>query len=242
MQFKLEYKRFGSHSVLIEWPNEIKEDILNDVLAFKLKLENSHVENILQVGSAYNSIVVSYKEELIDFDAEIEQLKSIYLNVDNQLENQSKLWKIPVCYDDIFGIDLDNMTLEKNISKHEIIKLHSRNVYTVYFIGFLPGFLYLGGLNESLAIPRKSSPRLKIDKGAVAIGGNQTGIYPLESPGGWNIIGNSPINFFDVKKESPCFAKAGDKIQFYAVSLKEYQDIKTLVDANVYVIEEERLV
>lgn len=90
-------------------------------------------------------------------------------------------------------------------------------------------------------MPRKSTPRLQVAKGAVAIGGNQTGIYPNESPGGWNIIGNSPLNFFDVSKEKPCFAKAGDRVQFYSVSLKTYNNIKTLVEAGVYQLESEEV-
>ena len=111
----------------------------------------------------------------------------------------------------------------------------------IYFIGFLPGFLYLGGLDERLFTPRKSTPRLRIEKGAVAIGGKQTGIYPQESPGGWNIIGNSPIQFFDNSKNTPCFAKAGDKLQFYSITLKEHHDIKVLVDAGVFQLESEEI-
>ena len=99
----------------------------------------------------------------------------------------------------------------------------------------------MGGLDESLHIPRKSTPRLHVEKGAVAIGGNQTGIYPNESPGGWNIIGNSPLNFFDVSKENPCFAKAGDRVQFYPISLETYKNIKTLVEAGVYQLESENV-
>ena len=144
-----------------------------------------------------------------------------------------------MCYDDVFGIDLDELSEEFNLSKSEIIELHSRSNYTVFFVGFLPGFLYLGGLDERLHFPRKKTPRLKVLKGAVAVGGKQTGIYPNESPGGWNIIGNSPINFFDVNKEVPCFAQSGDKISFYRVSKEEYDDIKALVEAGVYQLESE---
>ena len=105
----------------------------------------------------------------------------------------------------------------------------------------MPGFLYLGGLNNALNFPRKSTPRLQIHKGAVGIGGNQTGIYPSQSPGGWNIIGNSPIKFFDVSKNRPCFAKSGDKIQFYPITIKKHKDITALVDAGVYQLESEVL-
>jgi inhibitor of KinA len=144
-----------------------------------------------------------------------------------------------VCYDSIFGLDLIEISKQKGMSEDAIIKLHSQTFYTVYFIGFLPGFLYLGGLDEKLYFPRKETPRLKVEKGAVAIGGKQTGVYPNISPGGWQIIGNSPISFFDSSKGEPCFAKSGDKIEFYAISKEKYDDIKALVDAGVYQLESE---
>ena len=139
----------------------------------------------------------------------------------------------------LFGVDLEVISKEKGLTKEQIITLHSASVYTVYFIGFLPGFLYLGGLNEKLHIPRKSTPRLQIKKGSVAIGGNQTGVYPNESPGGWNIIGNTPISFFDVSKDKPCFAKAGDGIVFHSISVKEHADIMTLMHQNTFKLESE---
>ena len=151
----------------------------------------------------------------------------------------SVLWKIPVCYDAVFGIDLKTISEEKNLPIEAIVKHHSQTIYTVYFIGFLPGFLYLGGLNETLYMPRKSTPRLKIEKGAVAIGGSQTGVYPSDSPGGWNIIGNSPIEFFNPKLKTPCFAKAGDHIIFQPISLSAYKNIKILVEAGVYQLDSE---
>lgn len=240
-QFELTYKPFGERAILIEWPSKIDKSILRDIIDFKTKIISNKIEQILEVKNVYNSILVIYDLFIFDFNKEIKLLKSIYLNSNFDAKIQSKLWKIPVCYDDKFGLDLELISKENKLSKQEIIRQHSGVNYTVYFIGFLPGFLYLGGLDKALHFPRKSTPRLQIEKGAVAIGGNQTGVYPNASPGGWNIIGNSPINFFDVSKEKPCFAKAGDQIQFFSVSEKEYQDIKTLVDANVYQLESEVL-
>tara|TARA_R110002049_G_scaffold72237_3_gene186367 strand:- start:7267 stop:7998 length:732 start_codon:yes stop_codon:yes gene_type:complete len=241
MPFKLTYKPFGERAILVEWPHNIDKNILKDILVFKTKIKDNTIKQILELKIAYSSLLIIYNSFCRNFENEINLLKKIYISPDFEADILSNLWKIPVCYDDVFGLDLELISKEKNISKTDIIKSHSEAIYTVYFIGFLPGFLYLGGLDETLHIPRKWAPRLHIEKGAVAIGGNQTGIYPNASPGGWNIIGNSPINFFDVSKEKPCFAKAGDQIQFYAVSLKEYQDIKTLVDANVYQLESEVL-
>ena len=240
MRFELAYKRFGAHAILIDWPSVINETILVDILNFKSKIDSNNLEGVIQTTNAYNALLVNY-DDSIDFEQQVILLKTLYNSKSEIIENTSKLWNIPVCYDASFGIDLDTISTEKKLPKDEIIKRHSQTIYTVYFIGFLPGFLYLGGLDESISIPRKASPRLKIDKGSVAIGGLQTGVYPQESPGGWHIIGNSPINFFDVLKASPCFAKAGDKIKFYPISLKKHNAIKTLVDANVYLMESELL-
>ena len=140
-----------------------------------------------------------------------------------------------------FGIDLEALSNSINLSVEEIIELHSKPFYIIYFIGFLPGFLYLGGLDSKLQTPRKANPRLKVPKGSVAIGGNQTGIYPSESPGGWNIIGKSPINFFNLKNDTPCFAKPGDKLQFYPISKDKYSDIEVMVEGNVYQLESQKI-
>lgn len=241
MRFKLTYKPFGEHAILIEWPQKIDKSILKDILVFKTKIGNKNIEQLLELKPAYNSLLIIYNSVCRNFENEVNLLKKIYISPDFKTDILSNLWKIPVCYEAEFGLDLELISKEKNISKKDIIHLHSQAIYTVYFIGFLPGFLYLGGLDKLLHISRKSTPRLYIEKGAVAIGGNQTGVYPNTSPGGWNIIGNSPINFFDISKEKPCFAKAGDQIKFYPVSKKEHHDIKILVDANVYQIESEVL-
>lgn len=133
------------------------------------------------------------------------------------------------------------MSEKKNLSKEDIINTHSNKDYTVYFIGFLPGFLYLGGLDKKLYFPRKSNPNLMVKKGSVGIGGYQTGVYPGDSPGGWNIIGSIPINFFDPKMEKPCFAKPGDKIRFYPISLLDYDKIDLMVKKGDFIFEKELL-
>ncbi len=241
MEYQLTYKRFGERSILIEWPSKIDENILHDVLNFKDILVNSKIKSIIEVNNAYCSLLITYDYFEFYFEREVEILKNLYKKENNTTKSVSRLWNIPVCYDVNFGIDIEELSREKGLTIEALINLHTQSLYTIYFTGFLPGFLYLGGLNEVLHTPRKASPRLKIEKGAVAIGGNQTGIYPNESPGGWNIIGNSPIVFFDVSNEQPCFAKAGDKLKFYSISKKRYHDINTLVEAGVYQLESEVL-
>lgn len=239
MVFNVTYKPFGERAILVEWPAKIDEVILKDVIRFKTVIVEKNIKSIIELKSAYNSLLIIYDTVCRNFENEVNLLKKLYKSSHDEPVIMSTLWKIPVCYDMSFGIDLEAMSVEKKLSKDEIIKRHSQAIYNVYFIGFLPGFLYLGGLDEALHIPRKSTPRLKIEKGSVAIGGNQTGVYPTESPGGWNIIGNSPIAFFNPKNNPPCFAKSGDKISFKPISLSEYNDIKILSAAGVYQLESE---
>ncbi|CAH8283278.1 inhibitor of KinA [Mariniflexile fucanivorans] len=239
MAFNLTYKPFGERSILVEWPAVIDNEILNDIIQFKKIIEEKKIKSIVELKSAYNSLLIIYDSICRNFENEVIFLKNAYKSLKLNNDSVSVLWKIPVCYDGFFGIDLEVVSKEKKLSKEAIIKRHSQAVYTVYFIGFLPGFLYLGGLDKSLYIPRKSTPRLQIEKGAVAIGGSQTGVYPSASPGGWNIIGNSPIAFFNPKLKTPCFSKPGDRLVFKPVSLKEYENIKILVDSGVYQLESE---
>ncbi len=237
--FKLQYKPFGEHSILIEWPQIISKNTLKDVVLYKKKIENYIFKEKVYIKSAYNSILITYDNTINYFYDRILTLKSIYSDDFEDVKNESRLWNIPVCYDTKFGLDLEEISLKNKLQISKTIELHTKVNYLVYFIGFLPGFLYLGGLDEQLHFPRKNTPRLHVKKGSVAIGGPQTGVYPCQSPGGWNVIGNSPINFFNINLEVPCFAKPGDKIKFYQINLKEYQDISTLVDAGVYQLESE---
>jgi inhibitor of KinA len=237
------YKQFGEKAILVEWQAIIDDKILKDILLFvekiKLKKEIKYVDLI----QGYNSLTIIYKEFIKDFENEVTLLQAVYASTLKTAKQDYFLWEIPVCYDVEFGIDLQEISKRSSLEVDEIINLHSETIYKVFFIGFLPGFLYLGGLNEKLFFDRKPNPRLHVAKGSVGIGGKQTGVYPQNSAGGWNIIGKTPINFFDVDQSNPCFAKAGDFIKFKPISLDEfyqleeeiakqnYQPIKTVCNA-----------
>jgi inhibitor of KinA len=139
-----------------------------------------------------------------------------------QLTAQSSLVKIPVCYDNEFAPDLQRMAQSKNISADEIVRIHIADTYRVYMLGFLPGFAYLGRLDKKIAMPRKSHPA-PVAAGSIGIAGNQTGIYPLASPGGWQIIGRTPLQLFDADRTEPTLLKAGDTVQFYSISKHEFE-------------------
>lgn len=233
MSKKLTYKQFGERAILIEWEAKIDEEILTDITSFRDKIQNTLKDKIQDCIVGYHSLTIVYKD-FINFSSEEKSLKKLYTEESVTRKSKSFLWQIPVCYDVQFGIDLEEISRQSKLSIEEIIQLHTKTIYTVYFIGFLPGFLYLGGLDEQLHFPRKSNPRLQVTKGSVAIGGSQTGVYPQESAGGWNIIGNTPINFFNIEKEHPCFAKSGDIIQFVSVSLDQYKAIQNQIEKGVY--------
>lgn len=232
--YNLTYKPYGKYAILIEWPSKIDKNILNDILKFRDQILNNNTKVIVDVINTYNSLTVIYSLTIENIYNEILRLKSIYRNNYSYKFQQKYKWAIPVCYDEEFGIDLHRISRSKNITIEEIIDLHAKAIYTVYFIGFLPGFLYLGGLNEMLHLTRKDTPRLNVAKGSVAIGGEQTGVYPIDSAGGWHIIGRTPISFFNVKAKNPCFASSGDEIEFKSISKEQFIELEKQIESGTY--------
>ena len=236
-KFNLSYRRFDSKSILISWPNLIENAVLFDVLSFKKSITLSN-KSLVEIINAYSSLLVVYNNTIDNIYNEIKSLKTLYLDINYDIYESKIIWKIPVCYDDYFATDLENISNKKNIEKDKIIELHYKNTYRVCFLGFLPGFLYLSNLNKRLYFPRKVQPDLNIIKGSVGIGGNQTGVYPSNSPGGWNIIGNSPIDFINKDKlHKISFASPGDSIIFFPIDIKEHNYISNNLDS--YIIESE---
>ena len=234
--YNLTYKQYGERAILIDWPSRIEENILKDIINYKNKIVNYNIKLIVEVINTYNSLTIIYATTIENIYSEISNLKSIYKKPVIIKHENNYCWDVPVCYDQQFGLDLQEISDENGIPIDEIIELHTGSTYTVFFIGFLPGFLYLGGLSKHLHFKRRSTPRLMVEQGSVGIGGTQTGVYSMKSAGGWNIIGKSPISFFDLSKESPCFAKAGDKIKFVPININEYKRIEVEVAINFYKI------
>lgn len=234
MNKKPTYKQFGEKAILVEWQAIIDDEILNDILLFLEKIKASKVIDCIDLIQGYHSLTIIYKEFIEDFEKEISLLQTVYASTLKKVKQDYFLWEIPVCYDLEFGIDLQEISKKSNLEIDTIIKIHSESIYKVFFIGFLPGFLYLGGLNEQLFFDRKPNPRLHVAKGSVAIGGMQTGVYPQNSAGGWNVIGKTPVDFFDVDQPKPCFAKAGDYITFNSISMDEFHQLEKEIVEKKY--------
>lgn len=234
MSFELRYVVYNSHSILIEWPAIIDPKTLKDVLNYKKRVEKFYSKQKVEVVNAYSSMLIIYKFTIDDVNSAFTTLKKLYTNSNKLQNSEPVVWEIPVCYEDDFALDLSAFSEEKQLSKLELIALHSEATYTVYFMGFLPGFLYLGGLNSKLFLDRKNTPKLNVKKGSVAIGGQQTGIYPQDSPGGWHVIGNTPIQIFNASEDPPCKIRAGDKVKFKPISKDVYLDIQKQVEAKSF--------
>lgn len=232
---KINTKPFGLHGVLVEWPVEVSEVVLNNILQFETFLKTQCLEGQdWEYVPAYNSLLLVNKKIEIDYLSFSTKLQDWYLKMGKIVPYERYLWRLPVSYEKEFGIDLEEISNQLHLDVEEIIALHSSHIYTVYGIGFLPGFMYLGGLPKVLETERKDTPRMLVKKGSVGIAGKQTGVYPQESPGGWNIIGNCPVPIFDVTKEAPCFVSVGDQIQFYEVSMAKYDLHKIEVEVGIY--------
>jgi inhibitor of KinA len=236
LKHKTTYKPFGDAAILVAWDAKISVSISDDILRFRQKIIALKDSNIADVIVGYSSLTIVFKNSRIDYLSAVKNLKETYTSEYRGLKKTPIIWEIPVCYDLEFGIDLQEMAKNANLEVAEIIKLHSQKRYRVYFIGFLPGFLYLGGLHKQLFFERKANPRLNVPKGAVAIGGEQTGVYPAESAGGWNIIGKTPVNFFNIHKDNPCFAKVGDFIKFVPIDKDQFLQIEKEVKDTSYQI------
>ena len=219
------YFVFNERSILISYNHSINSKLISN-LSNTRKIIVTHLnECIIEVVQSINSLLIIFDINKISANDLIKDLKRIE-DMEDDLSESNKTWQIPVCYDLKFAIDLENFAKEKKLSTSEIINIHKSKVYDVLSMGFLPGFMYLGFTDKNLHCERKEVPSLDIKKGSIGIALNQTCIYPQNSPGGWHIIGVSPLNFFDLKSKNPCFAKPGDKIQFTEISKKQFQKMK----------------
>ncbi|MCX2719709.1 5-oxoprolinase subunit PxpB [Lentiprolixibacter aurantiacus] len=236
--FKINIKPFGERAIIITWPDRVEEAILEDIIDFKEHLINTAFpKGEWELVAAYNSLTVINNLNNVELDKYEDLLIGAYQSKKGSQPATRWLWKLPVCYDLSFGIDLEEVAGRLQMSVKEVVHMHTRQPYLVYGIGFLPGFMYLGGLPKSLEVPRKPTPRLDVQKGSVGLAAKQTGIYPQESPGGWNIIGNCPVPVFNVSKDPPCFISVGDRVQFYEISKAEYDLHQIEAEVGIYRIE-----
>lgn len=218
----------GDGALIVSFGNLIDNDVNQRVIQLFNRIKNS-LPFIIDIVPAYSSLTIYY--DVLSLRTKnksaFEQVKEHILPFLAQTETNEIISgrdiAIPVCYAKKYAFDLDDLAAQKNLSSDEVVQLHTAKTYRIYMIGFLPGFAYMGKVDERIATPRKQAPRTTIAAGSVGIAGEQTGIYPLNSPGGWNIIGRTPLTIFDAEKTDPVLLQPGDNVTFYSITEDEFE-------------------
>jgi inhibitor of KinA len=219
----LSFSQLSEECLLVSWPSLINMNTIRQVKALQEHL--TPLKGLSECVPAYASLAIYYDDSQYD-SSSIEKLVLDQLETVEIGEVKVDTWEVPVCYDPTFGPDQNKFAEERGVDHDELIRLHSNKSYTVLMRGFQPGFLYMGELDERLHLPRLAKPRAQVPPGSVAIADGQTGIYPLESPGGWNIIGCTPTQMLDFSNPEIIPIQQGDEVQFTPISLEAYHQIK----------------
>ncbi|MFT8322268.1 MAG: 5-oxoprolinase subunit PxpB [Bacillus sp. (in: firmicutes)] len=222
----------GDSAVIIEFGSGINKKIHREIQQVMTLLDKNAPKWIKEYVPAFTTLsifydvyqVSAYCTRLLPYDFVCQHIIILLDEIESDKEITSRTVEIPVCYGGEFGPDLLTVAQVNGLTGEEVVQIHSSSDYLVYMIGFAPGFPYIGGMSEKIAMPRRKSPRLKIPARSVGIAGMQTGIYPVETPGGWQLIGRTPLTLFRPDKANPSLLKAGDKIKFKPISLEEYQE------------------
>jgi len=228
----------SERALTIEVGAEISEEVLACVMAVQRAIVGRDIKGVLDVVTAYTTVTLFFDPVVVyRFSQGSNEMASSIIKkqveaiVDGVVAgvslSESEPVVIPVCYDEAFGPDLAWVAEHHKTSAEAIVKAHTAHIFTVFMIGFTPGFPYMGVLPDELQSPRKAVPRTSVPAGSVGLAGKQTGIYPYTTPGGWQIIGRTPLALFDPKQRRPALLKAGDRIRFEAVSLAEFNRMRS---------------
>ncbi|MCQ6274230.1 5-oxoprolinase subunit PxpB [Bacillus sp. V3B] len=221
----------GEHAILIELGEELNMDTHQKVQYITSYLDDHPFEWMVEYIPAFTTITIFFdpikiarlnNKEISPYDFVYKQVEEILSSIKTGKKLESRRIEIPVCYGGKLGPDLETVARINKLSPEEVIQIHTSGEYLVFMIGFAPGFPYMGGMSEKIATPRRESPRLASPERSVGIAGNQTGVYPIETPGGWQLIGRTPLKLFLPEENPPTLLRAGDQIKFRSISYKEY--------------------
>jgi inhibitor of KinA len=213
----------GDTGVIVEFGDAIAPEINHKVRTMTLALDRERPAGVREVIPTYRSLMIVYDPLEVDLDRLMEVLTNLEQRLDDVDMPPPRLVEIPVCYGGDHGPDIEFVAQAHGLTVDDVIRIHSETVYQIYMMGFTPGFAYLGGLPEVLHTPRLETPRAVVPAGSVGIANEQTGMYPLESPAGWRIIGRTPLKLFDPARRNPFLYDAGDRIRFVGMSAEDFR-------------------
>jgi KipI family sensor histidine kinase inhibitor len=224
----------GDQAVLCEFGDVIDEGINNRVHCLRNSIMEKNIQGVTEIVPTYRSLLVFYNMSIISYRKLTKIISAIDIEAEADRIEDKKIRVVPCLYGGEYGPDLQEMSNELGMDIEQIINIHQGVDYKIYMLGFLPGFVYLGGLDKRIHMPRLDVPRTKIPARSVGIGGSQTGVYPMESPGGWRLIGSTPLDFYNPKREPPVLCKAGEYIRFVSVTQSDYENIRKDVEKGTY--------
>lgn len=234
MYDKTKFIPAGDKSVVMEFGNSINPKINAKIRNMVIAIDKSDFYGIEEVIPTYRSILIIYDPLLIEYKELIEGLKEMENSLGDSKHSETRIIELPTVYGGEYGPDIEFVAKHNNLTIEEVIKIHSSTDYLVYMLGFTPGFSYLGGMSGKIETPRLQVPRTKIPAGSTGIAGKQTGIYPIDSPGGWQLIGRTPVKLYDPLADPPVLLNAGDYVRFIPVDEEEYLEILDLVNKGQY--------
>jgi len=220
------FRPAGDRGLLMEFGNRIDPEINLKIRAMASRLSRDLPLGVEELIPTYCALILVYDPMVTAPDILIPFLTSLNTSLDNIPLPDPQIIELPVCYHSSLGPDLNHVAEVNGLTPKEVVEVHTAPLYPIYMIGFTPGFPYLGGLSEKIHTPRLASPRTHVPEGSVGIANNQTGIYPIDSPGGWQLIGQCPVKLFDPLRDNPILLRAGDRLRFLPISLDEFFGIK----------------
>lgn len=226
----------SEYGLVVEFGTVITPQINTLIQYFTRLVISKKIGGIIEAIPTYRSVMINFDPLLIT-RADLTEFISQTLNeikLQDMKRITPKVVYVPVCYGGVLGPDLEFIARHTGLAVKEVISIHTSTPYLVYMLGFTPGFPYLGGMSDRIAVPRREKPRDQIPGGSVGIGGNQTGFYPVESPGEWWLIGRTPVKAFNAKSSNPFLFSAGDYLHFFHITIEEYFSIRREVEADTY--------
>ncbi|TMS59256.1 5-oxoprolinase subunit PxpB [Imbroritus primus] len=230
----------GDTAIVVEFGDRIDRTLSDRVLQLGARVRAVEVPGVVETVPTYRSLMVHYDPLVTDSATLSEQITAL-LDDNAASTGAGRLWRVPACYEPTHAPDIAEVAETKGLTVDEVIRLHTETQFHIYMIGFVPGYPYMGDLPEQLVLPRRADPRIRVPAGSIAIASTMTAIYPLESPGGWHLIGTTPIRLFDAAQPRPALFSPGDKVRFEPVTAAQFDDIRAATQAGTYQVPSEAL-
>lgn len=223
----------GDTAMVVEFGDGIDRALSDRVLRLGARVRAARLRGVVETVPTFRSLMVHYDPLSTDHGSLQRELGAL-LEDDDASTGEARLWRIPACYEAAYAPDLEEVAQRTGLTAAEVIRLHSGTLFHIYMIGFVPGYPYMGDLPPALVLPRRADPRVRVPPGSIAIASSMTAIYPLESPGGWHLIGTTPIRLFDASQPRPALFSPGDKVRFEPVDAPQFEEIRQASASGSY--------